>query len=107
MEKLHKSSSHVQAQAEEVIFHKVEELFNLKFEKNKKILIDLGMNNKYITTKLGELGVEHGEIDELKSWLKNAPAIHPGSYASAVDSLQVGRPQRREIYLGSWRKKTC
>ena len=39
MEKLHKSSSHVQAQAEEVLFHKVEELFNLKFEKNKKIFL--------------------------------------------------------------------
>lgn len=31
--------------------------------KNRKILIDLGMNNKYITTKLSELGVEPSEID--------------------------------------------
>lgn len=31
--------------------------------KNKKILIDLGMNCKYITTKLGEIGVLPEEID--------------------------------------------
>lgn len=31
--------------------------------KNKKILIDLGMNNKYITTKLEEIGVKPEEID--------------------------------------------
>ena len=31
--------------------------------KNKKILIDLGMNNKYITSKLDELGVKPSEID--------------------------------------------
>lgn len=31
--------------------------------KNKKILIDLGMNNKYIITKLEELGVKPEEID--------------------------------------------
>lgn len=33
--------------------------------KDKKILIDLGMNNKYITTKLEELGVTPDEIDYL------------------------------------------
>ena len=31
--------------------------------KDKKILIDLGMNNKYITEKLEELGVKPNEID--------------------------------------------
>ncbi len=31
--------------------------------KNKKILIDLGMNNKYITTMLGELGIQPSDID--------------------------------------------
>ena len=31
--------------------------------KDKKILIDLGMNNKYITSKLEELGVKPEEID--------------------------------------------
>ena len=30
---------------------------------NKNILIDIGMNNKYIATKLGELGVETKDID--------------------------------------------
>ena len=39
MENAHKSSSHVQVQVEEVIFHKVEELLSLKFEKNKKIYL--------------------------------------------------------------------
>ena len=33
--------------------------------KDKKILIDLGMNNKYITSKLEELGVKPEEIDDL------------------------------------------
>ncbi len=31
--------------------------------KNKKILIDLGMNNKYITTQLAELGILPSDID--------------------------------------------
>ena len=38
-EKVHKSSAHVQTQAEEVIFHKVEKLLNIKLEKNKKIYL--------------------------------------------------------------------
>ena len=38
-EKFHKSSAHVQTQAEEVIFHKVEKLLNIKLEKNKKIYL--------------------------------------------------------------------
>ena len=36
-EKFHKSSAHVQTQAEEVIFHKVEKQLNIKLEKNRKI----------------------------------------------------------------------
>lgn len=39
MELYHKSSSHVQMQVEEVIFHKVEEILNRKFEKNRKIYL--------------------------------------------------------------------
>ena len=39
MENFHKSSSHVQNQAEQVMFHKVEELLDVKFEKNKRIYL--------------------------------------------------------------------
>ena len=38
-EKFHKSSAHVQTQAEEVIFRKVEKQLNIKLEKNKKIYL--------------------------------------------------------------------
>ena len=38
-EKFHKSSAHVQTQAEEVIFHKVEKQLNIKLEKNRKIYL--------------------------------------------------------------------
>ncbi len=39
MENLHKSSSHIQAKAEEVIFSQIEILFNIRFEKNKKLYL--------------------------------------------------------------------
>lgn len=35
----HKSSSHVQMQAEELIFQKVEDVLNIKLEKNRKIYL--------------------------------------------------------------------
>ena len=35
----HKSSSHVQMQAEELIFHKVEDLLSVSLDKNKKIFL--------------------------------------------------------------------
>lgn len=44
MQELHKSSSHVQMQAEELLFHKIENLFNISLEKNKKIFL---ANNSY------------------------------------------------------------
>jgi hypothetical protein len=39
MEKLHKSSSHVQQKAEDVMFQKVRELLNVGLERNKKIYL--------------------------------------------------------------------
>ena len=39
METIHKSSSHVQMQAEEIICQKVEELLNIRFERNKQIYL--------------------------------------------------------------------
>ena len=36
---MHKSSSHIQIQAEEMMFSKIEHLFEIKFEKNKKIYL--------------------------------------------------------------------
>ncbi|MBR5596322.1 MAG: hypothetical protein IKW30_02825 [Lachnospiraceae bacterium] len=39
MSNLHKSSAHVQMQAEKVLFDKVEDLLNVNLEKNKKIFL--------------------------------------------------------------------
>ena len=39
MADLHKSSSHVQMQAEEMIFHDVERILDIKLEKNKKLYL--------------------------------------------------------------------
>ena len=39
MDNYHKSSSHIQAKAEEVLFSQIEKLFNICFEKNKKIYL--------------------------------------------------------------------
>lgn len=39
MSNSHKSSAHVQMQAEEVLFHKVEDLLNVNLDKNKKIFM--------------------------------------------------------------------
>ena len=39
MADLHKSSSHVQMQAEEVIFQKVEEMLGISLEKNRKLYL--------------------------------------------------------------------
>lgn len=39
MDNLHKSSSRIQAKAEEVIFSQIEILFNIRFEKNKKLYL--------------------------------------------------------------------
>lgn len=36
---LHKSSSHVQMQAEEMMFHTIEHILNMKLEKNKKLYL--------------------------------------------------------------------
>ena len=39
MSNSHKSSAHVQMKAEEVLFHKVEDLLNVNLDKNKKIFM--------------------------------------------------------------------
>jgi len=39
MESLHKSSSHIQTQAEDIIFKKVNKIINAKFDRNKKIYL--------------------------------------------------------------------
>lgn len=45
--------------------------------KNKKILIDLGMNNKYITSKLAEIDVLPSEIDYV--FITHTHADHTGA----------------------------
>lgn len=45
--------------------------------KNKKILIDLGMNNKYITSKLAEINVLPSEIDYV--FITHTHADHTGA----------------------------
>ena len=44
MGNLHQSSSHIQAQAEEVIFSQIEKLFNICFEKTKKYILQITDN---------------------------------------------------------------
>ena len=39
MENLHKSSSHVQMQAEDILFRKVEDILNIRLENNKKLYL--------------------------------------------------------------------
>lgn len=39
MGNLHKSSSHVQMQAEDILFYKVEDMLSTKLEKNKKLYL--------------------------------------------------------------------
>lgn len=39
MEAIHKSSSHVQMRAEDILFHKIEERFGIKFERTPKIFL--------------------------------------------------------------------
>lgn len=39
MGNLHKSSSHVQMQAEDILFCKVEDILSIKLEKNKKLYL--------------------------------------------------------------------
>lgn len=62
MQCFHKSSSHVQMQAEELIFKKVENILNLKLEKNKKIYL---ADNKYTYIQLDFYSSEKSIIGEI------------------------------------------
>lgn len=58
----HKSSSHVQIQAEELIFQKVENILNLKLEKNRKIYL---ADNKYTYIQPDFYSSENSIIGEI------------------------------------------
>lgn len=45
MTELHKSSSHVQMLAEDIIFQEVEKILDTKFEKNKKLYMANNSNS--------------------------------------------------------------
>ena len=51
---------------------------NHEIKNNEINQIESYSNNSFFIEQELYRIVEHGEIDELRSWLKNAPAIHPG-----------------------------
>lgn len=58
----HKSSSHVQMQAEDLIFSKIEDLFNIRLEKNPKIYLS---NNAYTYMQPDFYSEENNIIGEI------------------------------------------
>lgn len=62
MVSLHKSSSHVQLQAEEIVFQKVVELLKIPFEKNKKIYL---ADNAFTYMQPDFYSEEHGIVGEI------------------------------------------
>ena len=70
MEKFHKSSSHIQIQAENILLAKVESMLNIKLEKNKRIYL---ADNKYTyiqpdfySSKIGIIGEIFAHIGKPK-----------------------------------------
>ena len=62
METSHKSSSHVQMQAEEIICQKVEELLNIRFERNKQIYL---ADNAFTYMQPDFYSSEHSIVGEI------------------------------------------
>ena len=62
METIHKSSSHVQMQAEEIICRKVEELLNIRFERNKQIYL---ADNAFTYMQPDFYSFENGIVGEI------------------------------------------
>lgn len=62
MENLHKSSSHVQMQAENVLYQKVEGLLNIEFERNKRIYL---ADNAFTYMQPDFYSEEHRVIGEI------------------------------------------
>ena len=63
----HKSSSHVQVQAENIIFDKVEQLLNVKLEKNKSIpLANAHIEPDFYSSEFAIVGEIHAHIGKPK-----------------------------------------
>ena len=62
MTELHKSSSHVQMLAEDIIFQEVEKILDTKFEKNKKLYM---ANNSYTYIQPDFYSWEAGIVGEI------------------------------------------
>ena len=62
MENKHKSSSHVQQQAEDVLFDKLKELLNVEVEKNPKILLS---NQGFTYIRPDFYSAEHCVVGEI------------------------------------------
>ena len=62
METIHKSSSHVQMQAEKIICQKVEELLNIQFERNKQLYL---ADNAFTYMQPDFYSAEHSIVGEI------------------------------------------
>ena len=62
METIHKSSSHVQMQAEKIICQKVEELLNIQFERNKQLYL---AENAFTYMQPDFYSAEHSIVGEI------------------------------------------
>ena len=62
MNNYHKSSSHVQMNAEDIIFQKVKKIFNIKFDKNKKLYL---ADNAFTYMQPDFYSEENGIIGEI------------------------------------------
>ena len=62
MESIHKSSSYIQMKAENVIFHEIENLLNVKLEKNKKIFL---LDNSYTYMQPDFYSMENRIVGEI------------------------------------------
>ena len=62
MNNYHKSSSHVQMKTEDIIFQKVKKIFNIKFDKNKKLYL---ADNAFTYMQPDFYSEENGIIGEI------------------------------------------
>ena len=100
MEYFHKSSSHVQVHAEDIIFHKVEKLLNMKFERNKKIYL---ADNAFTYMQPDFYSEEHNIIGEIFSHIGKPKKAQDNKIANDILKMllleKVTKNQYRKIIV--------
>ena len=100
MEYFHKSSSHVQVHAEDIIFHKVEKLLNMKFERNKKIYL---ADNAFTYMQPDFYSEEHNIIGEIFSHIGKPKKAQDNKIANDILKMllleKVTKKQYRKIIV--------